>query len=147
MARREVDIDVKYEDNGTSDYLRELKVRMNNLLPVWDFAKRQLELANAENFTASGLPSGGWQRRKDEYAWPIMRRTGRLFSDLTNLTGPENVVTPKTAFFGTDVEYAEFHQYGTRKMAQRLVVFEPVGFSNLLAERVADHIVRESDSR
>jgi phage gpG-like protein len=144
MARdRSVDIDIKFDDNGTIEYLNGVQFRMNNLLPVWEFARRQLELANAANFTASGLPSGGWERRKDEYAWPIMRRTGRLFEDLTNLSGPSNVVSPKSASFGTDVEYAQFHQSGTRKMAQRLVVFEPTGFGKQISKFAGEYIVTE----
>lgn len=138
-----VDIDIDYEDNGADEYLSRIKFRMNNLIPVWELARRELAKANVENFTSGGLPSGGWAQRKDAYAWPIMRKTGRLFGDLGTLAGPANRVAPKSASFGTAIEYAGFHQSGTTKMAQRLVVFEPAGFGQLMAKFTGEYIVGE----
>jgi phage gpG-like protein len=50
----------------------------------------------------------------------------------------------KKATFGTDVEYAKFHQYGTTNMAKRQIIFEPTGFGERLAIIAADYV---SDGR
>jgi phage gpG-like protein len=119
-----------------------MKKRSQNFTIVFNEARRMLERSNAENFTTGGLPVGGWKPRKGTYAWPLMIRTGKLFNSLTNLRGNPNVVTPLEAQFGTSVEYAKFHQYGTTKMAARKIVFDPPGFSRDIAEKAAAYVVR-----
>lgn len=121
-----------------------MEKRSTNFTRVFDEARTDLERANAENFTTGGLPVGGWNPRKREQTWPIMRRTGKLFNSLTNLRGNPNVVTPMYAEFGTKVEYAKFHQYGTTKMPARKIVFNPTGFSQETAARAARWIVKGS---
>jgi hypothetical protein len=44
------------------------------------------------------------------------------------------------ATFGTKVEYAKFHQYGTTKMPKRKVVYEPLGFASRLGEVAATYV-------
>jgi phage gpG-like protein len=130
--------------------LGEMKARTMDFTPVFRYAKQQLRLANAANFTTGGLPVGGWKPRdgEEDYRWPIMDRTGHaprgglLKRSLTDLAGPPNVITPLWAEFGTDVEYAKFHQYGTRFMPARQVVYEPRGFAEDLAEKAAGYVVR-----
>ncbi len=61
---------------------------------------------------------------------------------LTALFGPPNNVSGTEATFGTKVEYAKFHQYGTSKMPARKIVFEPVGFANDLAQKAARYVAR-----
>jgi phage gpG-like protein len=119
-----------------------MKARSLSYVDVFVYAKKILALSNAENFTSSGLPSGGWSPRKDRYAWPIMRRTGNLFNSVSTLSGPETVIGPRSASFGTNVEYAKFHQYGTTKMAKRKILFEPAGFAKQVGDAAASHIVR-----
>lgn len=138
----DLSIKVEYDAAKPEEYLTLMKARSLSYVGVFEYAKGLLALSNAENFTSSGLPSGGWSPRKDRYAWPIMRRTGKLFSSLSTLSGPPNVIGPQSATFGTDIEYAKFHQYGTTKMAKRKVVFEPVGFAKQVGEAAASHIVR-----
>ncbi len=110
--------------------------------PVFSRARDQLERANRANFASSGFLVGGWQRRKDAYSWPLMRRTGRLFNSLANLRGPANVITPKYAQFGTNVDYAKFHQYGTRDMPKRAILFNPRRFGEEVASDAASWVVR-----
>lgn len=122
--------------------LQAMQNRSVNFVPVFNEARGMLERANQENFTTGGLPSGGWKPRRDFYAWPLMIRTGKLFSSLANLRGAPNVVTPLYAQFGTRVEYAKFHQYGTTKMPARKIVFDPPGFSREISEKAARYVVR-----
>lgn len=131
-------------------YLRDMERRAKDFKPVFRWAKRELQKANRDNFTKNGLPVGGWAPLNSEYsAWkqtefpgrPIMQATGRLRDSLTRLDGPANQIRLTTAQFGTDVEYARFHQYGTTRMPKRQIVFEPMGFARTLAEHTGKHIV------
>jgi phage gpG-like protein len=70
-----------------------------------------------------------------------MIRSGDLMGSLTSLTGPPNDIGRTSASFGTDVEYARFHQSGTRHMPARKVVYEPIGFARQFGSRAADWIV------
>lgn len=137
-----VNIDIEIDDATTRNRLRMMEVRSKNFSPVFERAKTELERSNRENFLANGLPSGGWRPRKAVYGWPIMRRTGKLFNSLANMVGPENVITPMAAQFGTNVEYAKFHQYGTEKMAKRLVLFTPRTFASNVASEVGAWVSR-----
>ena len=137
MVRIEIDVDI----DDAMRFLQGMDRRAKDFRMAFEWARRELAKANAENFTARGLPSGGWDPRKRDYAWPIMRKSGALFRSLSSLTGPANRIGLNTAQFGTTIEYAKFHQYGTRKMAARKVVFEPRGFAGELGEKAAKHII------
>jgi phage gpG-like protein len=127
-----------------------MKQRIHAFEPLFLYAKQILRLANAANFSANGLPSGSaWAPLSPEYrAWkalhfpgaPKMVRSGALFNSLVNLAGPENTIRPTSAEFGTNVEYAKFHQYGTTRMPRRKLVFDPIGFSKDLAQRSATYV-------
>ncbi|MFA6582665.1 MAG: phage virion morphogenesis protein [Elusimicrobiaceae bacterium] len=63
--------------------------------------------------------------------YPIMVGSGRLAESFYNKAHAENVnrVTETAAEFGTGVYYASFHEYGTRRMAQRqLITHDEVQF-------------------
>jgi phage gpG-like protein len=134
-----VDIDV--DAAGAIAFLRRMEDRADNFRPVFRWAKQELRKANVENFTKNGLPSGGWDPRTRDYAWPIMRKSGNLFRSLASLNGSPNEIHNDHAYFGTKVEYAKFHQYGTTRMPARKVVFTPIGFAKAIGEQAAKHIV------
>jgi phage gpG-like protein len=130
--------------------MRDMERRSKDFRPVLRWAKREIEKANARNFAASGLPVGGWAPLDARYAaWkatnfpgrPIMEVNGRLADSLTRLDGPVNKIRLKSAEFGTDVEYAKFHQYGTSRMPKRQIVYEPKGFARTLAEHTGEYVV------
>jgi phage gpG-like protein len=137
-----LDIDIEVDDAKVRQRLRMMGVRAKNFSPVFEQAREDLERSNRANFMSNGLPVGGWKPRKAVYAWPVLQRTGRLFNSLTNLAGPENVVTPMSAQFGTSVEYAKFHQYGTEKMAKRQVLFTPRTFAENVASNSGAWVTR-----
>lgn len=130
-------------------YFAMAEMRSKSFVTVFSWARRRLELSNAANFTSNGLPSGGWAPLDAEYgSWksvhfpgaPPMVRTGRLFRSLTSLRGAGNVITPTVAEFGTTVQYAKFHQNGTRHMPKRAVVFEPPLFARELGLKAASWV-------
>lgn len=145
-----VEVRVRVFADSAIKYLRGMEKRAKDFRPVLRWAKRELEKANEKNFSASGLPVGGWAPLDARYAqWkstnfpgrPIMEASGRLRDSLTRLDGPVNKIRLMSAEFGTDVEYAKFHQYGTTRMAKRQIVYEPRGFARTLAEHTGEYLV------
>lgn len=129
---------------------KDMRDRSKDFRAVMRWAKRHLERMNRLNFTANGLPSGGWDPLDPEYSmWkktqypgaPKMIATGKLFRSLTNFGGPASRIYMTKATFGTTVEYAKFHQYGTTKMPKRRIIYEPRQFAQELAEQTGEHIV------
>jgi phage gpG-like protein len=137
-----VDIDIEVDLGDAMRRLESMKLRATNFRPVFWYARAELEKANAANFTANGLPVGGWAPRDTGtiYGWPMLRKSGQLFSSLINLRGAPNDIGRTQAIFGTNVEYAKFHQMGTRHMPKRQIVYEPFGFATRLANVAADYV-------
>jgi len=146
-------ITIKVDARAAIKLMKSMERRSLDFKPVFRWAKRELGLMNAANFTSNGLPVGGWSPLSPAYsAWksvnfpgrPTMIRSGKLFNSLRSLDGPVNSIGFTKATFGTDVEYAKFHQYGTTKMAKRKLVYEPAGFAQRLAILSARHVVNGS---
>lgn len=145
--------EVKYEylgDLAARQNLKKMANRAEDFRPVFKFARELIRRANAENFAQAGLPVGGWAPLDAEYgSWksanfpgtPPMIRSGKLFQDLVTLRGAENVVSRNYAQFGTSIEYAKFHQYGTRKMPKRQILFEPAGFAEEVTAYARKYII------
>jgi len=147
-------IDVRFRVYGAKKlarYFRGSAKRATNLSGPFRWARRDLRRLNAANFASDGVASGKkWNALDTEYhAWkirhhggtPTMIRTGDLYRDLTTLSGSENYIGHKNAAFGTDLEYAKFHQTGTRFMPARKIVFAPEIFQKRLGNKIADHLV------
>lgn len=146
--RRSVNITVDADD--AKDRMGDILDRGENLKPVFRWAEGELEKANSRNFGTGGLPVGNWKRLDADYgAWkaanfpgaPKMFRTGRLFRSLTNFsTRGISLITDTHAEFGTDVEYAKFHQYGTTKMPKRKIVYTPRDFARDFGNKAVEFI-------
>ena len=143
-------INIECDADEAIKFLDGMIDRSQNFTVVFQWAKRYLARANSENFTSGGLPVGGWSLLKPKYsAWkavrfpgmPLMQQTGKLFRDLASLNGSPNEINLTSATFGTRIEYAKFHQYGTTRMPKREIVFEPPLFARELAEKAAKHVV------
>jgi phage gpG-like protein len=137
-----VDIDIDFDMAKVQERLAAMELRSKDFSPVLRAARERLENANRLNFTSSGLPVGGWQRRRDDAAWPLMRKSGKLFNSLANLSGPPNRIYKRVAIFGTQVEYAKFHQYGTSKMPARKILFTPRFFGEEVSNDVIKYVSR-----
>ena len=132
MARPAIiEITVRLENPQGFDRIDDMQRRMKSFRPIMNDIRQDLEEAWAHNFTEQGARYGGWKPLDPKYAaWrgspePILIRTGRLFNSVRNLYGAPNDIKDHEAFFGTNVPYAKFHQYGTTKMAKREFIFEP----------------------
>lgn len=134
------EIRISCDNKSAMRRLQMMDKRSTAFQPVLGYAQKQLQKANAENFATGGLPVGGWKPRKKTEPWPIMVRTGKLMRSLTALFGPPNSIGATSATFGTRVEYAKFHQYGTSRMPSRKIVFEPRGFARDLASKAASYV-------
>lgn len=117
--------------------------------PVFRWAQRELGKMNRDNYTASGLPVGGWSPLKPAYsAWkarnfpgaPIMVQTGRLFRAVGQMNGAGTKIGRNRAEFNVGVDYASFHQYGTTRMEKRRVVLDTPLFAREVAREAKDHI-------
>ena len=132
-------------------YFRNMRRRAENFRAQLRWARDELKKANRDNFRTQGLTSGkAWNELDLEYqSWKIQRygnlptmvREGDLYRDLTTLSGRVNHIGLQTATFGTDLEYAKFHQTGTRFMPARKIVFVPKDFAHKLGEEVAEYLV------
>ena len=154
-GRITIEVEVKADD--VLELLEDMKDRANDMRPVFRWAKGQLEQANAANFMANGLPSGKpWAPLDKDYGtWKSARfpgrgtmvQTGNLFRSLINMNDSAvNVISKDTATFGTNVEYAKFHQYGTTKMAARKIVFTPREFPRELGISMVKYMVLGEDA-
>lgn len=146
--RKRINIDVDADDAKAR--LNDILDRGENLKPVFRWAEGEIEKANRRNFGTQGLPVGNWKRLDAQYgAWKAanfpgatrMVRTGKLFNSLRNLSGlGVSIITPTFAEFGTAVEYAKFHQYGTEKMPKRKIVYAPREFPREFGNKAAEYI-------
>jgi phage gpG-like protein len=145
-----MDIEINIDIGNLDRQLEKMALRAGTMMPIAPAAQNKLRLANIENFTSNGLPSGGWSPLDAQYgAWkairfpgaPPMVRSGKLFSSLASLTNTATKITKDSFEFGTTVSYAKFHQMGTSKMPKRQVVFVPRGFAEWLGSSYAKWVV------
>lgn len=130
--------------------------RAEDFKPVFRWSMLHLAAEHAKLFAANGaLPgSSAWEALEEStVAWKlangygaagILVRNGTLKDSLTNLNSARGAVRDidrKTASFGTSLDYAGYHFYGTRNMDARKPLFVPEHFSWRTANAVANHIV------
>ena len=152
-------IGVRIAKVDTSRLRRRFKAmarRSNNFKPVFRWMMQQLQEAHRENFRTEGASSGfRWQPLDPQYAsWKlenygaqgILARTGDLRDSLTmnSARGAVRDIGMRTAYFGTTIGYAKFHQAGTANMAERKVLFVPQLMAHDVAKATGEHIVHGS---
>tara|TARA_B100001996_G_C18170349_1_gene404180 strand:- start:23 stop:517 length:495 start_codon:yes stop_codon:yes gene_type:complete len=135
----------------TKVYFKGMQRRALNFSAQLRWARDEIKKANRQNFASMGSASGkAWNALDLEYqSWkiqnygplPTMIREGDLYRDLTTLSGRANHIGLRSAQFGTDLDYAKFHQTGTRFMPARKIVFVPKDFARELAKEVAEYVV------
>ena len=145
-----INIEVNVDMANAMARLAAMEARAENFTPVFIAARKDLERANSANFAANGLPSGkAWAPLDPQYgSWKSLNfpgrstlvRTGRLFRSLRNLKGAPSYISPNVAEFGTSVEYAKFHQYGTSKMPKRQIVFHTPAFVKETAQNAGKYV-------
>jgi phage gpG-like protein len=135
----------------TKAYFKSIHRRALNFSSVLRWARDDIKKANRANFATLGVASGkAWNALDTEYqswkiehygALPTMIRSGDLYRQLTTLSGRVNHIGLKSAQFGTDQDYARFHQLGTRFMPARKIVFVPKHFAHELGVKVGEYLV------
>lgn len=122
--------------------------------PALAECNEQIEQGIQDNFinsrTAKGVP---WAPRKNpiqilrvsesesyELSNPVLIRSSRLMQAATNSESPDAVVEihDRGLTRGADVEYAHFHNEGTKKMPQREFMDVPEEFLKECDEIIAD---------
>ncbi len=145
------DITVSVDASEAKELFAKTADRASSFRLVFEEARAFMAAANAENFATGGLPVGGWAPLQPETAaWKVRHGMppiplvgdGALFRSLVDLHGPPNDINATSASFGTDVEYAQFHQYGAPRahLPVRRVVFEPPGFATMLEHAIVKHL-------
>jgi len=77
---------------------------------------------------------------------PSGTQVGALRDSLTKTMseGAVRIVTPWGFVWGTDIPYARFLQYGTRKMARKPVLRPVIAVRSIMAKIVRDFLFREA---
>ena len=142
---------VRIHSKRVQRYFAGMARRTQSFSAQFRWARREVSRWNAENFASSGTASGAkWNALDREYhSWkimtygplPTMVRTGDLYTDLITLRGGPNHIGHKRASFGTDLEYAEFHQTGTKFMPARKIVFTPTRLQEQLGNKIMNHLI------
>lgn len=151
MASKYLLIDIDIDVSEVKKKLDSMEDRSKDLRPVWRYAKKELEVAFSANFLSGGnLVPGGWAPLDRGYAaWKSVNHPGArklvidgtLFRSVADLDDPAvNKIEKRSAQFGTNVEYAKFHQYGTSKMPARQIIFEPIGFRRDISEKIENYV-------
>ena len=101
------------------------------------------------NFDSQGSMVGGWDPLKPATSkWraeqglppfgPMLVNNGSLRAAVLAAQGD---VGSHSAELSIKHELVGYHQYGTRNMVSRKILFEPAGFAQLMARRIRAHIV------
>jgi len=116
--------------------------------PLAEPLRQSVAMMNAANFSANGLPSGGWAPLSAAYgAWkalrypgkPTMVADGTLFTSLTTGLAVDKVKNDSIEF-ASKVNYAKWHQYGTTRMPMRRLVYESEAASNAWASLIGKFV-------
>lgn len=143
-------IKTTHDIDQVNNYVDEMRDRVEDFKPVFEEMKDYLSNAWQRNFETNGSSVGGWAPLDPEYgSWksvhfpgaPPMIRSGELFRSLGSLRGRENEINERSAQFGTNIEYAKFHQYGTSKMPKREIIFEPDDFARKWGNALATYVI------
>jgi phage gpG-like protein len=93
------------------------------------------EAFEKQGFTDDGLKL--WVKRKREYTWPILKKTGTLKGSLLSIrTGSLSWQ------ISTDVSYAPYHNYGTDRLPQRQFIGESKVLNGIIAKEIDKIILK-----
>lgn len=146
-----IKIRISVDDGGLKEKLLGMSARARDYhIPLRASGERVKEFSRSNFFTEGG-GVGGWAPLQPEYAaWkavhygplPILVRTGALAESIVGARGvPVEVDSHKMDVRLPGIEYAKFHQYGTRQMAARPIVITPPGFARMASKDVADYLM------
>lgn len=115
--------------------LERFELGAQNAAPAFDKMGNSLVLAEQKQFKSEGgYGSAGWaplsaayaaRKRREVGNKPILVYSGTLKKGLTHRPFPVEAVEAQFAVFGTDLDYALYHQHGTPRMPARPVISLP----------------------
>jgi phage gpG-like protein len=151
-----ISIVVNVKSDEAHDRLEAMNDRTKNMRPVLKWGAEKLERAFSENFTMMGLMSaramlkGAWEPLDPVYgAWkatkfpgaPILVQSGGLFRSVANISSnSESKMTDQMVELAVDSSIAKFHQYGTKHMPARPVVFIPRDFDREIGKKAGQYV-------
>ena len=106
---------------GTLRGLSILENRLNNKGGLWDrLQERVLSVFINRLFQSEG--DGNWAETERDN--PILRDTGNLLRSYTDTAHPQNINIqgPLSFVYGSGVEYAVYHEFGTQHLVPRQVI-------------------------
>lgn len=158
-----IDIFISDVDSRSArNRLSNIKDRLQNLRPVLKKASDKLERAWGENFTTMGALSakamlkGGWAPLSPAYqkwkrvrfpmtADQILVQTGSLRTLVTNASSnPGSDISDQSFELVVPGKLAMWHQYGTKNMSARPIVFVPRDFDRDIAKNIVSYVVNAS---
>lgn len=120
--------------DGVFARLTAINARGRNVRPWFDKLAKALVATQITNFATKGSLAGGWPPLSPNYGlWkaankpgrPMMVSSGALLRSVSSRDRLVQSMTGTTMRIGSDVDYAHFHQNGTRNMPRRKVVVVP----------------------
>lgn len=158
-----IDVVISQSDtHGAIARLKDIKDRTRNVRPVLKKASDRLERAWGENFTTMGLLSakamlkGSWAPLSPSYyAWKKVRfpitadqilvQTGKLYTLVSNASSNSGSdISDQGMELVVPGNIARWHQFGTRNMPARPIVFVPRDFDRQIGQDLAKYIVEAS---
>lgn len=165
MAKKTYSIDVviaKVDASEAKERIQDIKDRTKNVRPVLKWAADKLERAWGENFTTMGMLSAkamlsnAWAPLSPAYySWKKVRfpmnaeqilvQTGQLRALVSNAsTNPGSDISDQSMELVVPGKIARWHQFGTRNMPARPIVFVPRDFDRDIGKKLAKYIVNGS---
>ncbi|CAB4193267.1 Phage virion morphogensis protein [uncultured Caudovirales phage] len=123
--------------------------RADNLRPWFDKVARAMVASEITNFATQGSLDGGWPPLSPKYGlWkatneagrPMMVSTGKLLASVSRKDRLVQSMTGKSMKLGSDVNYAHFHQSGTKNMPKRKVVVLPESVMGALKQDLSMYV-------
>ena len=109
--------------NQLDNELRRVSNVLSDQTGLWDVVIRNvLQPRIREVFASDGY--GRWSPRLDSLPHPLLRKSGTLFRSLTQsgARGNVDIRSPRSLEYGTDIEYADYHEFGTSRIPARPVL-------------------------
>lgn len=129
---------IDVEDSGFRQYLADLQGRLNDLTPVMQSIGQEMENRISARFETETDPDGkAWtqwaESTRESYPYPgtpaaeAMGRpgAGRILDRYSDMLGSLNwAADANSVQVGFGQHYAAFHEFGTRKMPRRGLIFQ-----------------------
>lgn len=151
-----MDLDITIDASEAIEDFEAINRRMWNgyMVPLVKGAELLSSKFDANFFSGGGLT--GWQPLDpDTVKWKAMEGfppaplvdTGRLAAAVTSMMGPPSYFRLRDATLVVNADYAGFHQFGTRKMPAREIVFIPAEFATEMHEIIENHLLKSFGGR